>query len=511
MPNDSRRRFVKTVLLASGAVFVGWDFQREARAEPARGFTTSSSGLRFKEAHRLLRGGTLPTFPPTHRTSDVVIVGGGAAGLAAAWQLSRQGLDVLVVENEPVIGGAARSVSMGDIQCPLGGTYFYQYGGVIKAFLDDVGYRPTETGEDAQLFSGELFTDWWNPKNISSLPIPELERASFRKFRDILLAMKPVPSYPLRDAKPDLIAEYDGISAETFVSRFSSGALSERMDLFARSVLGAPLSEVNAYSFINMYSGEFGDAYQAPCFTAAGGLSSILELAQRRIGESHVMRECLVVSVENRASDSVVVRYIEASGAPKTIEAKHAVVAIQKRIASRLVRGLSAAQQRAMEKVRYAPYVTIVLRCNAPLFKRGTFDCWLPDRAGRFTDILDISQTYSGSMPAPALSAMPNSYLLFCPRPEVEREMLQDERKLAAFAQSAVQGLADHFKGALDIIEEIHVFAFGHSMVIPHVDSHKELGPIISRPLGNIQFANSDNDLVPGFENALLAGLGTRV
>jgi hypothetical protein len=282
------------------------------------------------------------------------------------------------------------------------------------------------------------------------------------------------------------------------------------MNLFARSVLGAQLTEVNAYSFINMYSGEFGDAYQAPCFTAPGGLSSILDLAGMRIGDDRFHRGCLVVGVENRAAGDVEVRYIGSEAKPRAVITKHAVVAVQKRIAARIVGGLPEIQRSAMMKVRYAPYVTIVLRCNAPLFHRGTFDCWLPDTQGRFTDVVDISQTYAGTMPAPALSAMPNADLLFCPRPESEREMLQDERKLAAFAQSAVQGLADHFNSALDIIEEIHVFAFGHSMVIPYVGSHGELGPIISRSVGNVQFANSDNDLVPGFENALQAGLSVR-
>jgi hypothetical protein len=458
----------------------------------------------------LLRDGTLPTFPAVGRTADVAIIGGGAAGIAAAWKLSKLGLDVLILENEPVAGGAARSTALAGLQCPLGGTYFYQYGGEIKAFLDDIGYRSAETGEDAQLFDGQLHTDWWSPKNINSLPIAETERASFRKFRDILLALKPVPSYPLSAARPELVSEYDGISAEAFVARFGSAVLSERMDLFARSVLGAPLREVNAYSFINMYSGEFGDAYQVPCFTAPGGLSAIIELAMIKLGDNHIQQECLVVGVENHGED-VEVQYVDAGGAPRAVIAKHAVVAVQKRIASRIVRGLPDNQLAAMRRVRYAPYLTIVLRCNAPLFPRGTFDCWLPDKQGRFTDVLDISQTYTGTMPAPALSAMANAYILFCPRPESEREMLQDERKLVSFAQVAVHGLSEHFKNALDIIEEIHVFAFGHSMVIPHVGSHREFGPIISRPVGNIQFANSDNDLVPGFENALMAGLGVRV
>ena len=40
---------------------------------------------------------------------DVIVVGGGIAGLACGWRLARSGVDVLVLEAEPVAGGNVRS------------------------------------------------------------------------------------------------------------------------------------------------------------------------------------------------------------------------------------------------------------------------------------------------------------------------------------------------------------------------------------------------------------------
>lgn len=65
-------------------------------------------GASDRIGHRL-RGGAMPT-PSRWETHDVVIVGGGVAGLAAAWRLHQAGVrDVVLFELEPMLGGTARS------------------------------------------------------------------------------------------------------------------------------------------------------------------------------------------------------------------------------------------------------------------------------------------------------------------------------------------------------------------------------------------------------------------
>ena len=67
-------------------------------------------GASHETGHRL-RGGPIPQ-PSRWETHDVVIVGGGVAGLAAAWRLAHGGLrDVVLFELEPVIGGTSRASS----------------------------------------------------------------------------------------------------------------------------------------------------------------------------------------------------------------------------------------------------------------------------------------------------------------------------------------------------------------------------------------------------------------
>ncbi len=66
------------------------------------------------------------TPPPRARTreADVLVIGGGIAGLAAARALSRAGVQrIALLELEDTAGGNSRGHAMGGLRCPLGAHY----------------------------------------------------------------------------------------------------------------------------------------------------------------------------------------------------------------------------------------------------------------------------------------------------------------------------------------------------------------------------------------------------
>ena len=71
--------------------------------------------------HRL-RGGSLPR-PSRWEQRDVVVVGAGIAGLAAAWRLTEAGMKPLVLELEPAAGGTSRSGASRVSAFPWGAHY----------------------------------------------------------------------------------------------------------------------------------------------------------------------------------------------------------------------------------------------------------------------------------------------------------------------------------------------------------------------------------------------------
>jgi hypothetical protein len=96
------------------------------------------------ERGHLLRSGALADAPVHERRRvDVLIVGGGVAGAAAAWRLKRAGVRRLeLVELEPEVGGTARSGQLPRSAHPLGAHYLpvpHPDFGWLETLLEDLG------------------------------------------------------------------------------------------------------------------------------------------------------------------------------------------------------------------------------------------------------------------------------------------------------------------------------------------------------------------------------------
>jgi protoporphyrinogen oxidase len=96
---------------------------------------------------------------------DIVILGGGLAGLAAGSVLSRSGVEVSVIERDAAVGGLARTIEHSGFRFDLGGHRFHTDNGSVESLVrsalgDDVleGDRSSKI-----LMNGRYFEYPWKP------------------------------------------------------------------------------------------------------------------------------------------------------------------------------------------------------------------------------------------------------------------------------------------------------------------------------------------------------------
>ncbi|MDO4243855.1 MAG: FAD-dependent oxidoreductase [Actinomyces sp.] len=70
---------------------------------------------------------------------DAVVVGAGAAGLSAAWELTRAGMRPLLVEAGPEVGGLLRAGTVAGVRVDLGAESLVLRGEAVTQAVDDLG------------------------------------------------------------------------------------------------------------------------------------------------------------------------------------------------------------------------------------------------------------------------------------------------------------------------------------------------------------------------------------
>ncbi len=178
-------------------------------APPRGGLQGTIVGASHRVGH-LLRDGAPTTASTSTETTDVLVVGGGVSGLAAAWRLGAESLDVSVVDLEPFVGGTSTWGEEGVVSHPWGAHYLPAPNPEARAALRLLSDMGVLTHHDA---AGRPVFD---PKRLCHAP---QERLFFRgAWHDGL-----VPRDALEDAEIDEIERFEALMDELERERGEDG------------------------------------------------------------------------------------------------------------------------------------------------------------------------------------------------------------------------------------------------------------------------------------------------
>jgi len=228
--------------------------------------------------HRV-RSGDLPA-PSSTVERTVLIVGGGVAGLSAAWRLAAAGVDdIEVVELAPTVGGTARAGKNEVSAFPWGAHYLpvpNPESRIVLRLCEELGICAPRVGsapptfdarhlvfepENRLFFRGKWYPGLYLTAGASSADVAE--RAAFDAYIDTLRAAKGRdgrPAFAIPAALSSTDPEFTRLDTLTFAAHLAEkGWTSDRLrwtlDYACRDDYGAGCDTVSAWAGLHYFAG----------------------------------------------------------------------------------------------------------------------------------------------------------------------------------------------------------------------------------------------------------------
>jgi glycine/D-amino acid oxidase-like deaminating enzyme len=485
-------------------------------------------GGNAERGHRLRGAGGAPASTPASTESvEVAIVGGGVAGLSAAWKLAKAGVtDVVLLELEDALGGTAASGESRVSRYPWAAHYvplptreqrtlceLLAEAGVVRGF-DARGHAVASeeslcrAPEERLFHEGEWREGLYPRAGASADDLRQLDR--FQADVDALASRRDaagrrafaIPTArSARDA--DLVA-LDAVSMDAWMR--SRGYDSPRLRWFVeyacRDDFGCLLEGTSAWAALHYFASRIAAAGEepAPFLTWPEGNDFLARRLARSV-EGRARTGAVVLEVAP-ASGGAAVRWFDAkTNVLRETRARRVVCALPRFLARRVVRGLEA------ERGGFAttPWVVANLTLDGPVASRGFPTAW--DNvvhgseslgyvvATHQTDRRDRDAVWTWYRPFPG------------PDPASARERIL-ATPWEGWRDAVLADLAPAHEGLEERLVSVDVWRWGHGMVRPEPGFlFGEARAAAARPLGPVHFAAADLGGLPLFEEAQWAGV----
>ncbi|MCB1172753.1 MAG: FAD-dependent oxidoreductase [Leptospiraceae bacterium] len=339
---------------------------------------------------------------------EVVVVGGGIAGLSAAVNLKKEGYDVLLLEKNAYAGGRTLSGSHNGFRYAKGTEYLGQPESDLQALIQYAGItlREIPYPVDAHWQQGQF---WYADDGIARMLIEKSDLKTYNRFVSTIqkLGRQYVEAPDFRKDSPlarlDTISAYDWFQSEGF-----DGIYIEKYNVACRGLFGANMREISALSFIPEIAFDYEDAkpiksikdvenkiqrkgsYSSDTYSFSGGIADLTEALASKLGAA-VQFNSTVISIQPE-EDELRVFYTRPNGEKSSVLAESVVLATPATVSLQLAGQLLTNEERQlMQQISYAEYITVSFFTKEPVWDKS-FDLSIEDDFF-FTDVYDATWT----------------------------------------------------------------------------------------------------------------------
>ena len=449
-----------------------------------------------------LRDGTSMSAPTRTERVPVVIVGGGIAGLSAAWRLEKQGFrDFVLLELEDEVGGNARWGENEITPFPWAAHYVPVPGpqaGLVRELFEDLGAFSEGLWDESMLVYAphERLFRWgaWREGLVSSLADSPGERAEFRRFDELISGFREGGEFTVPSALgAPAGSPLDQISFRQWLiaNGFNEPALLWHADYACRDDYGVLASATSAWAGIHYFAARPPDEPGPLAWPEGNGW--VVRRLMERLGD-YVRTGAPVHRVQPRRTDVSVV-----AGDTEYV-CEGVVWAAPSFLAPYVVEGAPPVD------ISYSPWLTANLTLERPPRERGVEVAW--DNVIYDSPALGYVVANHQTLATHRGRSVWTWYLAVADRPpEAARELLQ-RRSWGDWRDYILADLERCHPDIRECVSRIDVMRLGHAMVRPVPGFLSSPGrQALRSPEGPVVYANSDLSGLSLFEEAQYRGV----
>lgn len=436
---------------------------------------------------------------------DAVVIGGGIAGLTAAFELKKSGLSVMLLEANGYAGGRIHTVNYGDNYAEAGAMV------VTKSEVESTSLMETFNVKDLielgaqgvemfifgkrvkmQNFDGSL----GHPQDLlgmikialsglmsrGAMPRPSL--SLLRGYRKAVKAIAAEADSIVFPYEPGARESWDTMTFKDYINRFHPD-LGPYFDLQLKVTAGDDIDRISKFWGLVTFSWNAFDKF----YWIRGGTSVLANAISGYLGNDMLL-DARVTSVTQGERTAV---EFEHDGIKERISGRTTVVATPAPAAKNMLRNLPEWKSEALDRVKYGAYIPVHLRCRSRFWERSIRTGYMYCEGTVFADLIDSTRGQEGAAGIITcfIAGREARDLLDVPDGQIYDRVVEDLERV--------------FPGCRSEIESWRVFKWRNAIPYFPVDHDRALKDL-RKPVGSIFFCG-DYTQGAGINDAVVSGL----